>query len=160
MVSPELRCPRNSAWRWVGFAPRAGVRHLRNGRRRASFAPHLRGAPRRADSPWFGQGLLCQKRLRLDLDWSRFRRNRLGLLRDYLLRVGGWFVSFAHNHQDEREQERDAEDSAHNADGDLLGFTHGLVLYGPLCGPLSRKEAPSPGIPNERAVTTPMRRPP
>ena len=26
---------------------------------------------------------------------------------------GGWFVYFAHNHQDEREQDCDAEDSAH-----------------------------------------------
>jgi hypothetical protein len=62
------------------------------------------------------------------LDWSRFRRNRLGLLRHNRLQAGGWFVYLAHDHQDEREQDCDAEDSAHNADGYFLGFTHGLVL--------------------------------
>jgi len=139
-------------WRWVGFGCRAGSRDLTCGRRRAKqgfwldegwrtfsrrlrvgrgragFACILFGADSRADSPWIGQGLLCQKSLRLDLDWSQFRRNRLGLLRKDRLRARGWFVTLANDHQDEREQDCDIEDSAHNADGDFLGFTHGLVL--------------------------------
>ena len=65
---------------------------------------------------------LCKKSLRLDFNWCRFRRNWLGLFCDDRLRAGGWLVSFADDHQDEREQDCDTEDSAQNADGDFLGF--------------------------------------
>ena len=85
---------------------------LRVGRGRAGFARILLRADSGADGPWIGQGLLCKNSLRLDFNWCRFRRNRLGLFRHDRLRAGGWFVSFADDHQDEREQDCDTEDSA------------------------------------------------
>jgi len=50
------------------------------------------------------------------------------LLSEDRLRAQDRLVSFADEHHDEREEGCDAQDSAHNADGDFLGFGHGLVL--------------------------------